>query len=327
MLRIPYNSALGWSKPEIIPYQNISLDPFAPVFHYGLGCFEGMKAYRSESGKISMFRPKLNMKRLSSSAQRLGFPDFPQDELLNLMKHLISIDQDWVPSGKGYSLYLRPTMIGTSPTLGVKMSKDVLLYVVLSPVGPYFAQGFKPVKLFADTVHTRAHLGGTGAFKLGCNYACTIAPQQASALKGYDQILWLRDGYITEVGQMNLFCLWKTKTGKTQLITAPLDGTILPGIVRLSVLELVKSLIKDIEVVEDYYTIGQLAEAVDEGRVLEIFGTGTGAIVCPVAGFEWNSKYYEIPKNYDFSQRIAKSLEDIQYGVVHSDWMEDISRR
>jgi branched-chain amino acid aminotransferase len=188
MLRIEWDSAEGWNAPKIVPYQDICIDPFSSVFHYGLGCFEGMKAYRSVNGNVNLFRPRLNMKRFSLSAQRLSFPDFPQDELLSLIKKLVEIDQAWIPEGRGYSLYLRPTMIGTAPLLGVKASVKVLLFAVLSPVGPYFAKGFKPVKLFADTVNVRSHLGGTGSYKLGCNYASTIQPQLEAAKLGYDQV-------------------------------------------------------------------------------------------------------------------------------------------
>ena len=232
-----------WKSPRIIPYQPLQLDPSCSVFHYATECFEGMKAYKDKSNKIRLFRPDMNMKRLNSSAQRLALPCINENELLECIKQLCKIDSKFIPNQQGYSLYIRPTLIGTSPSLGVSASSKATLFVICSPVGPYFKEGFKAISLYATTKYARAWKGGSGAYKIGANYSPTIVPQMLAQSKGHSQVLWLvNQDELSEVGTMNIFIYWKNKhTGIKELVTPPLDdGTILPGVTRDTILHLSK---------------------------------------------------------------------------------------
>jgi len=322
-LHVSWHEKSGWDRPLIEPYGPISLDPSALVFHYALEAFEGLKAYADAQGRIRLFRPDENMRRLNTSAQRLAFPAIPEQAFLDCIKELLKVDRSWVPLQRGYSLYIRPTLIATTPLLGVAPPKDALLYTIMSPVGPYFPTGFKPVTLLADTLHVRAWQGGAGGYKLGANYAPTIQPAQEATRKGYQQILWLLNDYITEVGTMNLFCYWRTPKGDLELITAPLDGTILPGVTRKSILELARGW-KEFRVTERPWTIVELIEAAKAGRVLEVFGAGTAAVVAPVNGFEYKGTVYQVPCKDgiagDLTKRFLDTITSIQYGETPSPW-------
>jgi len=250
-------------------------------------------------------------------------PSFPGDKFLEAIKQLLIVDKDWIPNEKGYSLYVRPTMIATEAVLGVHPPSEVLLYVIMSPVGPYYPTGFKPVALYADSPEVRAWPGGTGCYKIGANYAPGILPALQAAQKGYQQILWLQDKKITEVGTMNLFCFWKNKQGKKELITAPLDGQILPGVTRKSIIELCKEW-NEFTVTEAEWSIDTLIEAIDEGRVIEMFGSGTAAIVSPVNKIFYNGKDHIVPcKNNtagELTTRLMNTILAIQYGEQPSPW-------
>src|ERR1700761_4237168 len=281
MLSIEWTASQGWLAPRITPYQNLSLDPATCVFHYAFECFEGMKAYKCDKdNSLRLFRPDKNMQRMNKSAARIALPTFDGDKLVELIGTLCKMDERFIPSERGYSLYLRPTMIGTQRTLGVGPPGSALLYVICSPVGPYYPTGFKAVSLEATDYAVRAWPGGVGAKKLGANYAPCIVPQMAAASRGFHQNLWLfgEEEFITEVGTMNLFVAMKNKeTGRKELITAPLDGTILPGITRDSVLDLARErLVPDgWNISERKLTMSAIAEAAREGRLLEVFGSGT----------------------------------------------------
>lgn len=322
MLEIDYDAAKnGWQAPRIVPYGPLSLDPSAICFHYGIECFEGMKAYYAVDGSVRLFRPEKNMARLNISSQRLALPSFDEAELLACIKALVKTDKAWIPNQAGYSLYLRPTHIGTQTTLGVGASSKSKLFVILSPVGPYYKSGFAPVKLLADDAHVRAWPGGIGYTKAGGNYAPTIHPQKMAAQKGYNQILWLfgPEHYVTEVGTMNMFALWKRKDGQTELITAPLDGTILPGVTRDSIIELVRQHMPHITVTEAPFTLPQLLDARKDGRLIECFGAGTAAIVSPIELICYKGVDYSIPINAqlkagELTHKLAEMLMAIQYG-------------
>jgi branched-chain amino acid aminotransferase len=322
-LKIEWNEQQGWGNPVIEPYGKVVLDPSALVFHYALECFEGMKAYKDKSGSVRLFRPEENMRRMNTSAQRLALPSIPEADFLQAIKTLLKVDQEWIPQEKGYSLYIRPTMIATTALLGVSPPKDALLYVILSPVGPYYPTGFKPISLLADTMHVRAWPGGPGGFKIGANYAPTIQPAREASVRGFQQILWLLDDYVTEVGTMNLFCYWTNEVGEKELITAPLDGTILPGVTRSSILDLAKQW-NEFKVSERRWTIKELVKALNDKRVFEVFGAGTAAIVAPVSGFEYKGSYYNIPCKDniagDLTQRLLSTITSIQYGETQSPW-------
>jgi len=330
MLSVDWNSATGWEAPEIIPHGDLRIDPAASSLHYGLQCFEGMKAYVDAEGGVRLFRPDMNMKRMNTSCERLFLPQFDGDQLVECIKELIKVDRDWIPDGEGFSLYIRPTAISTHPYLGVAQAQAAKVFVILSPVGPYYPEGFAPVSLFADNHNRRAWPGGIGYTKSGGNYAPTIGPQTDAAKKGYSQVLWLfgEDDEITEVGTMNMFTYWVNEDGDKELVTAPLDdGTILPGVTRDSILQLAKGW-GEFKVSERKVTMPQLAKALDEGRVIECFGAGTAAVVSPIAKIGYNGKDYTVPLDPTkpehpagaLTQRVWDSIVGIQYGKIEHEW-------
>lgn len=299
------------------------------VFHYANCCFEGMKAFRDETGSVRLFRPDRNMSRLQSSMARLGFPEIDETELVELLKELLRVDERWVLPGDGYSLYIRPTVIATDPKIHVGPPSSLKLYIMTSPVGAYFSDGFKPVKLYADTENIRAWPGGVGNSKVGGNYAPGIQPQTAAAALGCSQVLWLfgEEHTITEAGSMNIMILIRSKDGNnTVLRTAPISrGDILPGVTRDSILALVDTW-PDVEVVEEAVTMGEVLEAEAEGRLLEIFGTGTAANIAPVGAILYQGREIVVPTGSEgligpIGQRLSRILMDIQYGrTEHGDW-------
>lgn len=335
MLTIPWNSNTGWGTPEIKPYAPLCLDPSATVFHYAFTLFEGMKAYRQEDDTVRLFRPDKNMARMNRSAARLALPTFDGESLTELIKKLVMVDKDWIPKEKGYSLYIRPTLIGTQAQLGVGPNSDALLFVICSPVGPYYPTGFKPVSLLATTKYTRAWPGGSGGFKLGANYAPGVVPASEAAKAGYGQILWLSgdDHTLTEVGTMNLFIALKTPEGGVELVTAPLGDLVLPGVTRDSVLNLcrghidgksIPGLPSNLKVSERKITMGDLVEAEKNGSLLEVFGAGTAAIVSAVDKIGYEGRDIHMPTGPEGMGPIAKAMYDtivgIQTGEIESDW-------
>lgn len=324
MLSIEWNSTQGWLEPRITPYQNLSLDPATCVFHYAFECFEGMKAYKDKQGDIRLFRPDMNMARFNGSAARIALPTFGPTGLMELIAAFSKLESRFIPDRRGYSLYLRPTLIGTQKTLGVGPPGSALLFVIASPVGPYYPTGFKAVSLEATDYAVRAWPGGVGDKKLGANYAPCIVPQREANSRGFQQNLWLfgEPEYVTEVGTMNFFVALQDKaTGQKQLVTAPLDGTILEGVTRDSVLALARDRLapEGWKVDERKYTMAELAEAAAEGRLLEAFGAGTAAIVSPVRSISWkgqliNCGLAEGEESGEIAQRMKTWIEDIQYG-------------
>ena len=317
MLDIDWSDANGWGAPRIIPYQPLQIDPATSVLHYGTECFEGLKAYKNSKGQILMFRPDLNMKRLRRSAEAVGLPDFEENELLRCIEKLIVADESWIPTLKGYSLYIRPTFIGTHVGLGVSKPKNAKLFVINSTVGPYFPSGLKPIHLYCDEGIVRAFPGGSGDKKIGANYAPGIGHTARLQSKGFNQILWLCNTYVTEAGTMNFFVYWYNKKGEKELITCELDGTILPGVTRDSILKITKGW-GEFKVTEGKYTINDFIESLVEGRVIEAFGAGTACIVCPVDKITYKDKVYSVPVKLGIAGGLTKRLQDeilsIQYG-------------
>lgn len=331
MLSIEWTASQGWLTPRITPYQNLSLDPATCVFHYAFEAFEGMKAYKCPTDNtLRLFRPEKNMARLNKSVARIALPTFDGAAFTKLIGEFAKLDQRFIPSEKGYSLYLRPTMIGTQRTLGVGPSGSALLYVIASPVGPYYPTGFKAISLEATDYAVRAWPGGVGDKKLGANYAPCIVPQLNAAKKGLHQNLWLfgEEEFITEVGTMNLFVALKDKeTGQNELVTAPLDGTILEGVTRDSVLALARErMAKDgWKISERYLTMQQLADAQNEGRLIEVFGAGTAAIVAPIRKILWKDRMIDCGlKETEEAGKVAMQMknwiEAIQYGEDPHEW-------
>ncbi|XP_008282699.1 branched-chain-amino-acid aminotransferase, cytosolic [Stegastes partitus] len=322
MLVIEWSLAEGWEAPLIRPFGNLSLHPACSSLHYGIQLFEGFKAYRGDDDQLRLFRPMLNMNRMAKSAKRACLPAFDQAELLECIRRLVEVDQDWVPHSDLASLYVRPTFIGTEPSLGLKKPTRALLYVILSQAGFYFKTKAEAVSLWADPKFTRAWKGGTGDCKMGGNYGCSLSAQYEAEDHGCQQVLWLYgdDHQITEAGTMNVFLHWINENGEEELATPPLDGIILPGVTRQSILELTRQW-GEFEVTERYITMDQLCSALKQQRVKEMFGSGTACMICPVGHVVYQGENLHIPhQDAQLTSRIAKELTDIQYGRTPCDW-------
>ncbi|TEB14048.1 branched-chain amino acid aminotransferase II [Coprinellus micaceus] len=340
MLTVPWDVVSGWGVPKIEPYGPLQLEPSCTVLHYAQTIFEGMKAYRHDDGRVTLFRPDMNMKRMNTSAARIALPTFDGEAMLELIKQLIRIDKDWIPREPGHSLYVRPTLIGTQKAIGVGPPSEALMFVILSPVGPYYPKGFKPVSLYGTTEFVRAAPGGTGAFKLGVNYAPGILPQKQAAEQGYAQNLWLHgpEHYLTEVGTMNMFVVFGKGDGSYELVTPPLDGMILPGVTRDSVLSLarrhasksytVKDLPEQITVSERPVTMAEVRDASKNGTLIEMFGAGTAAVISPVDRIGYRGEDVHVPTGKDgmgpLSRPIWRELVGRQTGEIKSDWSVEI---
>lgn len=291
MITATWNSTTGWAAPQLRPYGPLSLMPTASVLHYATECFEGLKAYRGHDGKLRLFRPDRNAARMLMSSTRISLPTFPPAELEKLMVALMSVDgARWLPRSRpGSFLYLRPTMIGTQPQLGVQASAEAMLYIICTfmPAMDSPPGGLRLQTSPNDTV--RAWAGGFGYAKVGANYGPTLLATAEAREQGFHQILWLygEEKLCTEAGASNFFVVWKDKaTGRPQLVTAPLDDKIiLDGVTRRSVIELVGKRLPELEVVERKYTIQELADAHDEGRIIESFAAGTAVSLNPHASF------------------------------------------
>jgi branched-chain amino acid aminotransferase len=317
MFEVKWTAKDGWGTPTIVETHELSMSPAASVLHYAIECFEGMKAYIDADGKARLFRPDMNAKRMVSSCNRISLPTYDEAQFVESLKRLVEVDKEWIPTGKGYSLYIRPTCISTHRTLGIAPPEEALFYIIMSPVGPYYKGGFKPIKLIAEATYSRAAKGGTGQFKLGSNYGPTILPQVLASEKGFSQLLWLNNGVITEVGSMNFFVYWKNKAGQLEVITAPLtEGTVLPGVTRDSALQLMAQWGYNVQ--EKIYTIDDFIEAHQEGRIMEVFGTGTAAIVSQVSEIHYEGEDYNIPTPSTSSDslgiRLMEEILAIQYG-------------
>jgi branched-chain amino acid aminotransferase len=278
MLLVEWKVGQGWVDGRIKKYEPFVLDPAALVLHYAQEIFEGLKAYKWKDGTIALFRPEMNARRFNHSADRLCMPEIPEELFVKGIEQLVAIERDWVPASEGTSLYIRPTMIAVEPLVGIKPSDHYYFYVILSPVGAYYAGGFNPVKILVEDKYVRATPGGTGEAKTGGNYASSLKAGLEAKKKGFDQVLWL-DGvhkrYIEEVGSMNMFFVY----GDT-IVTAPLEGSILHGITRDSVITLAKSLSMKVE--ERKIEVHELMADIRSGKVTEAFGSGTAAVVTPV---------------------------------------------
>lgn len=333
MLTVDWSAEHGWHTPEIKPFADFSMHPASCVLHYGFECFEGLKAFRDGDNELRLFRADKNLARMNKSSQRLTLPGFDESQALELLQRFVRLEEEAIPKGRGFSLYLRPTMIGTQPTLGISPPKRARWFVIASPVGPYYSSGFKPIALEATDHVVRAWPRGTGDKKLGGNYAPCVLPQVEAAARGYAQNLWLFDGYLTEVGSMNLFLVFNNPDGTRELVTPPLDGTILEGITRLSILELARERLdpKEWTVSERKVHIEELIARQKTGELAEIFGSGTAAIVSPVKeiGFHGQSISVPIPEGKGagpFTETVQKWVLDIQYGVLDHPFCPPVPR-
>ena len=315
MFIMDYTDGKGWHDARIVPYQNLSLDPACMVFHYAQEMFEGLKAYRTADGTVQLFRPDKNIERMNNTNERLCIPKLDPVEVLDAIKALVATEEEWVPSLDGTSLYIRPFIIATDVQLGVHPSHTYKFMIILSPVGSYYPEGIKPVKIFVENEYVRAVKGGTGFAKVGGNYACSLIGQKKAEEMGYSQVLWL-DGiehkYIDEVGAMNVFFVINGK-----IVTPSLaEGSILPGVTRASCIELLRDMGYVVE--ERKLSIEEVETAYRNGTLNEAFGTGTAAVVSPM-GLLDNGKEKMIINNQEIgpvAQKLYDTLTGIQWGKV-----------
>jgi len=325
---ITWEKDKGWHSAQVIPYGPIMMDPSSAVLHYGQEIFEGIKAYRHEDGSIWTFRPDMNAARLQRSAKRMALPELPADIFLESLRELISVDGDWVPQPEGErTLYIRPFEIAAENFLGVRAAHRVEYRVIASPVGPYFTGGIKPVTIWISLDSARAGKFGTGEAKTGGNYAASLLAQQEATANGCSQVLFLdadTSTYIEELGGMNLFFVY----GNGSVVTPPLDGTILHGITRDSVIQLLKDSGHDVK--EQKTSLAELREAVAAGEITEVFACGTAAVITPVGLLKSREEEIVIGGNEpgQTTVSIRKELTGIQYGKVadRHNWMVKLSR-
>jgi len=314
MFIMNYDEGEGWHDGRIVPYGPIEIEPAAMVLHYGQEVFEGMKAYRAADDSIRLFRPKENFKRLNHSNDRICIPLIDEEYALEALSELVRIDSRWVPKSEGCSLYIRPFIFAVDPHVGVRSGEHFLFIIILSPVGTYYPTGLSPVRIYTETNYVRSIKGGTGTAKTGGNYAASIKAQNEAKNKNFTQVLWLdaiERKYIEEVGTMNVFFVIGD-----EVVTPTLDGSILSGITRMSVIELLRSW--DIAVSERRLSIDEIVLAHDKGLLKEAFGTGTAAVVSPIGELRVGERDltlngFEIG---ELSQRLYDTLTGIQWGTA-----------
>lgn len=324
MFNMDFTPEAGWHNPRIEPYAPIEMDPATMYLHYAQGVFEGLKAYHTPAGKIQLFRPRENIKRLNRSCRRLCMAEIDEDFALESMKQLVTLEKDWVPRAPETSLYIRPTMIAMDPFLGVRASNTYRYFIILSPVGAYYPEGFNPIKILVTSDYVRAVSGGVGEAKTPGNYASSLLAGQEAHDAGYTQVLWL-DGvekkYVEEVGSMNIFFVIDG-----EIITPALNGSILPGVTRNSVIELAKQW--GDKITERKISIDELMEAHDAGSLQEVFGSGTAAVISPVGEIKYDDKIITIAGNEvgPFANKYYKAITDLQYGQTEDamGWIEPV---
>lgn len=314
MFIMDYSKEEGWHNARIVPFENLSIHPASTVLHYGSEIFEGLKAYRRKDGKVQLFRPTENIKRLNNSAERLCLPTIPEEDALQALTTFVQCEQDWTPSSNGTSLYLRPFMFGNDETLGVHAVHNATFIIIASPVGSYYKEGINPVKIMIEDEDVRAVRGGTGYAKCGGNYAASNRAGERAEQKGYSQVLWL-DGverkYIEEVGAMNV--MFKIKG---EIITPKLTGSILPGITRKSCIEVLKN--AGYKVTERLLSVDELGSALENGTLEEAWGCGTAAVVSPIGELCYKDTKYVINNGEigEVTQKLYDTLTGIQWGKI-----------
>ncbi|KGJ93941.1 branched-chain amino acid aminotransferase [Colwellia psychrerythraea] len=320
-----FDAGKGWHDALISPYHALTLDPSAAVFHYSQEIFEGLKAYRKPDGGINLFRPLENIKRFNRSAERMVMPQVDEALHLEAIKSLVKLDQAWVPSEQGASLYIRPTMIATSPKLGLGASSAYSHFIIAGPAGSYFAGGLTPISVYVADEHRRAVKGGVGEAKTGGNYAASLYASEEVVKQGYSQVLWLdaiEGKYIEEVGAMNICFVYEGK----HIYTPELSGSILPGITRDSILKLAPTL--GYEITELSLDIEKVLKDIKSGRITEVFGCGTAAVISPVGKLGFKGEEFVINDNQtgDVAKTLYDELTGIQYGTKEDKfgWIESI---
>lgn len=325
MFEMDYTAAEGWHDARIVPYGSIALEPAATIFHYGQEVFEGMKAYRAEDGRILLFRPEMNMKRMNQSCARLNIPAIDEAFVIEAIMKLVAVERDWIPSKPGQSLYIRPFIIGTEPFLGVHPAESYKLFVILSPVASYFGDAVSPVRIYVEDEYVRAVRGGVGFAKTSGNYAASLKAQSKAGELGFDQVLWL-DGvehkYVEEVGSMNIF--FKVEG---EVWTPALNGSILPGVTRDSVIRLLRYW--NVPVKEKRISVKKLFKKAEKQKLEEVFGTGTAAVISPVGFLKWEDRLIKIGKGEigPLAKKLYETLTGIQSGRLKDElgWTREVT--
>lgn len=324
MFVMDWNEKEGWHDERIIPYAPITIDPAAMVLHYAQETFEGLKAYRSKDNSIYLFRPEMNARRFATSNERMCMPEVPEDMFIEAIKELVKVEEDWIPTGEGESLYIRPFMYANEVGLGADKANSYRFMIVLSPVGAYYPEGVNPVKIYVEDKLTRSTIGGTGFVKCGGNYAGSLAGQVKAEKLGYTQVLWL-DGvhrkYVEEVGSMNVMFLIDDT-----IVTAPIEGTVLPGVTRNSILKLAEDWGYKVE--ERHLAIDELMEYGRTGRLKEAWGTGTAAVISPVGELYYKGEEVVVNdfKTGTLTRKFYDTLTAIQWGNAEDpyNWREKV---
>jgi branched-chain amino acid aminotransferase len=318
MVVIPYREGDGWGRGTLRPYGPIPMDPAGSVLHYGQAIFEGFKAYGQPDGSIKTFRPEANANRFNASARRLAMPEIPVDLFMEAADLLIAQDRAWTPKAIGESLYMRPFMIGTEAALGVKPSRDYLFILIASPAGAYFPQGVKPVTVWISQDYVRAAPGGTGFAKCAGNYAASLVAQQQAKGEGCDQVVWIdaiHRKYVEEMGGMNIFFVY-AENGGTTVVTPELTGTLLPGITRLSLLDVAKEL--GFRAEERRISIDDWEADLSAGRMTEAFACGTAAVITPIGTVKSTRGTWVVgdAQAGPVSTKLREHLLNIQHGLA-----------
>lgn len=324
MFVMDWSKEKGWHDARIEPYAPMTIDPVAMVLHYAQETFEGLKAYKAKDNSVYLFRPYMNAKRFINSNKRMCMPEVPEDMFVEAIKEIVKLEEDWIPTGEGESLYIRPFMYANEIGLGVDEANSYRFMIVLSPVGAYYPEGVNPIKIYVEDEYTRATVGGTGFVKCGGNYAGSLAGQVKAKKLGYSQVLWL-DGvhrkYVEEVGSMNAMFLIEDT-----IVTAPIEGTVLPGVTRDSILQIAKDLGYKVE--ERHMEIEELMEYGRKGLLKEAWGTGTAAVISPIGELYYKGEKIEINnfKTGELTQNLYNTLTAIQWGNKEDlyNWREKV---
>lgn len=326
MYLIKYTGEKGWHGEGVKNYEPFVLDPAACVLHYSQEIFEGLKAYAAPDGRILLFRPEANARRMNRSAARLCMPNLPEELFLQAVTDIVTKDKEWVPKDAGTSLYIRPTMLGIEPFLGVRPASEYYFYILLSPVGPYYKEGFNPIGIYVEDKLVRASAGGMGDVKTGGNYAASLYAAEIAKKKGFAQVLYLdakEHRYVEEVGSMNVFFVYGD-----HLVTPPLNGAILPGITRDSVITMCAD--SGLTVEERFIGIDEVLADIESGKLTEMFGTGTAAVISPVGWLQYQGKEYMFNKNHvgEVTRKLYEKLVNIQYGREKDPygWVREVAR-
>lgn len=302
-----------WRNPRIEAFAPLMISPAAMSLHYGQMIFEGLKAYRHQSGDVVLFRPQENFKRFVESCRLLCIPAIDPDFALQALKELLRVDQSWVPQSPGTSLYLRPFILATEPHLGVRPASEYLFSIITGPVGAYYSAGFAPIKIYVEPTYSRVPPGGLGEIKAAANYAASLYGAEEASKKGFSQLLWLDSSehkYVEEVGSMNMMFVING-----EVITAPLNGTVLPGITRATVLQLLREW--GVKVSERPLSIDEIIEARNKGQLGEAFGTGTAAVISPVGELHYKGEDIVVGQGRigALTQRLYDEITGLQYGL------------